>query len=213
VPDNEWVIVPGANSARDDPLGHGTAVTSKICGGMAGVAKKTTIIPVKFNANNILSWSSMWTRTLNDIKDRQQQGRGASPGKTVVNFSNEYSQAENTPDIQRVKRVLEEIMARGVPIVVAAGNARGTHGPGIVRAPAVWAAQSFPVIVVSSVDRNFQSSYFSQYDVQTTVWAIGEGNVIAWRTGPAAFRAGAAGTSYGQPLPFTQSIDIVWELF
>ncbi|KAK4697548.1 hypothetical protein P7C71_g545, partial [Lecanoromycetidae sp. Uapishka_2] len=101
VPNNQWIILPGATSANDDPNGHGTAVTSKICGA-------------------------------------------------------------NTPEIQRVKPVLGEIMDLGVVIVVSAGNDRLTAGSTIVKAPEVWAAPNFPLIVVSSVDRNFQVSDFSQ---------------------------------------------------
>lgn len=198
---NEWIIVPGAASAYNDPTGHGTAVTSKICGQISGVAKRTTIIPVKINTDNMLSWTSMWTRTLNDIKQRREQGRGALPGKTVVNFSNEYGQAEDSFDIRRVKPILGEIMSLGVPIVVAAGNSRQEIGPAIVSAPAVWAASDFPLLVVSSVDRNFQASDFSQYGAQTSVWAVGEENVIAWPTGDADFRPNGSGTSYGQPHP------------
>ena len=198
VPNNEWIIVPGATSANDDPNGHGTAVTSKICGQIGGVAKLTTIIPVKINTDNILSWTSMWTRTLNDIQQRQANNNGALPGKTVVNFSNGYSQASNTFDIQRVKPILAQIMALGVPIVVAAGNDRETAGADIVKAPGTWAAPDFPLIVVSSVDRNFQASSFSQYGTQTSVWAIGEDNVVGWPTGNAAFRVNIDGTSFGE---------------
>lgn len=198
VPNEEWIIVPGATSGRDDPNGHGTAVASKICGGMGGVAKMTTIIPVKINIKNILSWTSMWTRTLNDILQRQGSGNGAAPGKTVINFSNAYAARIDPFQVERVIPILRNIMDLGVSIVVAAGNEREKEGPNVSRAPAVWAVPELPIVVVSSVDRNFQTSIFSNAGRQTSVWAIGEEIVVALPTSHDAYQTDGVGTSCGK---------------
>lgn len=199
MPYNEWVIIPGAIPGYSDETGHGTGVASKVCGQRAGVAKLTTIIPVKVNTQNVLSWTSLWTRTLNDIRDRQRTNRGASSGKTVINFSITYpGDSSISYEVDQVKPILANIMALGVVIVVAAGNDREAGGMAVSHAPAVWAGRDFPIIVVSSVDRTFQLSEFSQYGPQTAVWAIGERNVIASTDGRNFFKFNVDGTSFGK---------------
>ena len=197
-------MVPGCRPGKSDETGHGTAVTSKICGNIAGVAKKTTIIPVKINVANPLSWTSMWTKVLQDIQRRQAANpSSARRGKTVVNFSINYP-IDETFNIEgsQLKNILRSIMALDVVIVVSAGNnAVRNHSPALTDIPSKWAADDFPIIVVSSVDQRFRRSTWSQYSDKTSAWAIGEGNTVALpdsntgmvRTGP-----NTDGTSFGK---------------
>ena len=196
-------MVPGCRPGHSDETGHGTAVTSKICGYIAGVAKKTTIIPVKVNLANLLSWTSMWTRVFQDIQRRRAESpSSARRGKTVVNFSVGYNWASNYVFPDPLKNVLKNIVALDVVIVVGAGNDAVTNqSPALTQVPAIWANEDLPIIVVSSVDRRFRRSTWSQYSDRTSVWAIGERNTVAVpHDNFARIRSGlnTIGTSFGK---------------
>ena len=192
-------MVLGATSAHDDPDGHGTAVISKVCGKIAGITKETTIIPVKFNSANILSLTSMWSKVLKDVRRRQTgYPPTALPGKTVINFSNRVEVTLDLPALSQLKLVLKRLMDLGVVIVASAGNDALEYGsPAITGYPQLWASNEFPIIVVSSVDRTFAPSPFSQYGEQTCVWAIGSENVCAVSNSPNGYLP-FSGTSFGR---------------
>ena len=172
-------MIHGSLPGQSDETGHGTLVTSKICGNIAGVAKKTTIIPVKVNVLNILSFTNIWKKVLRDIRRRQAENpSSARPGKTVINLSLVYDRVLNIGS--GMKNVLKEIMALDVVIVVSAGNdAEKKHSSALTYFPSKWASSDLPIIVVSSVDQRFRISTWSQHSDQTSAWAIGEENTVA----------------------------------
>ncbi len=146
-----------------------------MCGIRSGVAKKTTIIPVRYNTKSLTFALAilLWRDILKDVRERQNASPPtALPGKTVINFSGGV-QSNDPRYEERLKPIIQEIMDLGVVIVAAAGNSAKSAGPAITIFPAAWAAIDFPVIVVSSVERDLSISDFSNYGPQTTVWAVG----------------------------------------
>lgn len=137
------------------------------------------------------------------------QARTALPGKTVINLSFNFI-AGRSKSAQAVFSAMKpdmlELMELGIVIVTSAGNDFDhlqTSGD-IKSYPARWAASDFPLIVVSSVGRNFVPSTWSLYGAQTTVWAIGEDNLIA----NSSVRGGydvSSGTSFGMLVLFLSS--------
>ena len=204
VPDDEWIIVQKNTPwgrARNDPRGHGTQVTSKICGLDTGVTKKTTIIPVKFDVNTLQSYILIWKLILEDIYARRKtMPPTALPGKTVINYSHSVISKFQWDErgIQNIKPIMAELMSLGVVIVVSAGNARQDQGgnPAILRPPASWASSDFPIIVVSAVDREFKPEPYSNYGPQTSVWAIGQNNLVAMANSDDGYYL-KPGTSFG----------------
>ena len=190
-------MIDESQPGQPDARGQGTAVTSKICGNRAGVAKKTTIIPVVFDKLSTLSYTNIWKEVLRDIRRRQAANpSSARPGKTVVNFAIEDLQFPYL--VLGIKGVLKQIMAFDVIIVVAAESGAVTNNsPALSHDPSRWASSDFPIIVVSSVDESFRMSTFSQFSDRISAWAIGENNIAALHSDNTEYTM-TTGTSYGK---------------
>ena len=179
-------------------------MTSKICGKITGVAKKTTIIPV------IDTLDDQWKSIRLDIERRRSENPPtATAGKTIVNYSLEVIKLHNgvsihTSDsaaVEEKRNVLAEIkklIDLDVVVVVSAGHTEKENhwDPTIDGLPALWAERSFPMIVVSGLTQNLQKGHWSNYGPQTTTWGIGENVVGAHHAdrGELKFRTG---NSYG----------------
>ena len=185
-PLNEWLIIPPAQATDTDEHGHGTSVASKICGKVAGVAKRTTIIPVKVkgDATTLAIWIAAWRQILEDIQRRQNMNPPtALAGKTIINISGGFDSTNQVVrmGMSAVRNHIQGIIALDVVIVSAAGNSRMEQGgnPEIRSFPAFWASDNLPIIVASSLDGQFNEAPTSNYGPQTSVWGIGVHNLIA----------------------------------
>ena len=168
VPRNKWVNFKRA--LPKDP--HGTAVASKICGKIAGVAKKTTIIPaIEPFLREGDSIAKFYKDILEDIDLRRNKNDGTVlAGKTVINLSIDFKRPVDKEIKQEEKTILKKIMDRGVVIVAAAGNSRLAY-------PGKWARDGFPLLGVYSVDRKFHLA--SEMGRYWTISAVGKENIVA----------------------------------
>ena len=201
-PFNEWLIIPPAEATDADTDGHGTSVASKICGRMSGVAKKTTIIPVKIDPdrNDLVGITAMWRWTLDDIRRRQNMDPPtALAGKTIINISISCTPGN---DIDRlglsiIQFHIQSIIALDVVIVSAAGNKRirQAGNPAIYSYPSFLASNSLPIIVASALDQQFYEVDFSNYGPKTSAWGIGVDVVVAVHNTQSFIKD--SGTSFG----------------
>ena len=168
----------------DDVAGHGTVVSGIIAAetnnsrGIAGMAGKAQIIPLKFTNGQTSSVSSL-LKALSDIAD----GRFNCD---VLNLSIEMD------DYISIREVLERINGKGVIIVAAVGN----YEPETVRYPAGY---DF-VIGVNSVDRSMQLPDFAKNNGSVFVAAAGRSIYSTWIGSSSSYSGGMNGTSYSAPI-------------
>ena len=179
-------------------------MASKICGHYAGVAKQTTIIPVKVGEPGFIDLATFfeaWSRIVQDIRRRRAMNPStATPGKTIVNISSGATPINILADMAltaTLKQHINALIGLDVIIVAAAGNSAKDQNSAEIRSyPAKLAAPNLPIIVASSLNTQFGISSFSNYGPQTCVWGIGEGCVLAVNRGTDFYQAD--GTSYGK---------------
>lgn len=106
----ESVLMQGS-----DCYGHGTHIASVVAGRTFGVAREATVYSVRtLQCNNTALWSvvlSSLERVANHIQSTQK------PSVISLSFIGVYNQVVND--------VIADIVARGIPVVVAAGNVGG----------------------------------------------------------------------------------------
>ena len=114
--------------------GHGTAVASVLGGTHTGVAKGVTLVPVKTHDCNGLAselavvYATSWI--LEDMRDwdhNPSNGEQPRSGRAVVNMSfyiptPNNSQCAGQPCIPAFEHNVGQLVANGIPVVVAANN-------------------------------------------------------------------------------------------
>ncbi|KAL6719415.1 hypothetical protein ACLMJK_003655 [Lecanora helva] len=160
-----------ATKGDDNPNSHGSCVASKAMGLINGVYKSSKLVVVKINpALPIDELVSGFDEVLLDIRDN------ADSMPPVVMFSL-YS-TESYPDFALwypLKRSMQKIFDIGGTIVTLSGNDAEEPGRGrpVDTLPALWADDSFPLIVAGSVDNSGRTASFSQGPNHVTTWAPG----------------------------------------
>jgi aqualysin 1 len=172
-------LVNDGNGANDCH-GHGTHVAGTIGGATVGVARKATLHAVRiFNCNG----DSIPESDLLAALDWVAQNK-VSPA--VINLS-----LGAVADSSIVNTAVENVIAAGTPVVVAAGNATTDA---CLYTPA--AAPS--AITVAASSRYDQGSGFSNYGPCVDLYAPGSGINSAWATADNAY-AENSGTSMATP--------------
>ncbi|TQN64970.1 Subtilisin-like protease 1 [Colletotrichum shisoi] len=142
---------------------HGTCTASKIVGRTTGTAKRANLVAVRIDETD---WGvvSGLRAAAKDIFVRKLNG------KAVVSVS-VYARSHLPHIMDGVRDAVESLVSLDVPVVCPAGN-KGKRGE--VDALPALLAKNLPVIVVGSVNRTLEKSYFSQQGDLVTTWAVGE---------------------------------------
>jgi thermitase len=190
VPDLEGALLPGVDlvngddDARDDN-GHGTQVASVAAArvnngvGIAGVCGRCSILPVKvLDANGSGSVATV----------AQGIGWAVDHGARIVNLS-----AAGPSDDPALDAAIDDAVARGVVVVIAAGNA-GSTDPAAGGYPAAAASSA---IRVAGVDRGGALYSWSNHGPWVDVAAPG---AVATAGRDGSFLLGAQGTSLAAPM-------------
>lgn len=200
----EWIIFPGQLSAQRDTNGHGSCVLSKVNGPTYGVAKKSNVVIAKVSgvpADDSVTVTNLLKGYRNVLNDILNKGR---KGKAVVNVSKNIpgNLFTSLPGSRQAFRdIVLKFMQNDVVFVAASGNDGnkvrcsriGLTKPlidlplqplheNVDGYPALF-ANSGPVIVVGSVDKNGKKSWFSQGGPLVSVHAPGEDITCARNTG------------------------------
>jgi subtilisin family serine protease len=152
-------VAPGFTAIADgfgtsDPHGHGTHVAGIVAGATNGVAKNAVIVPVRVaKANGLGSWTSA-VAGLEWIAARHIPGTPA-----VANIS------VSGPANVAVDDAVRKLIAKGVTVVVAAGN---SNADAILYSPARVAE----AITVAASNADERASY-SNYGSAVTLFAPG----------------------------------------
>jgi thermitase len=190
VPDLEGALLPGVDlvnnddDARDDN-GHGTQVASVAAArvnngvGIAGVCGRCSVLPVKvLDANGSGSVATV----------AQGIAWAVDHGARIVNLS-----AAGPTDDAALDAAIENAVARGVTVVIAAGNA-GSTDPAAGGYPAAAASSA---IRVAGVDRAGALYSWSNHGPWVDVAAPG---ALATAARDGSFLLGAQGTSLAAPM-------------
>jgi len=164
---------------NEDPLGHGTAVTSMVCGTTSGIADDVTIIPYKVFGSEGETSTSTILAALNALITNE-----APLGGKVINCSFGGSR-DFTLDL-----AMETLSTGGATVVVAAGN---DNGNAVNYSPAA----SPDVITVGATTITDGKASFSNFGDSVDLWAPGESVKAA--TGNSGF-SNVSGTSFSSPL-------------
>lgn len=173
-------VVPDGRGT-DDCQGHGTHVAGTISGRLYGVAKQSTVVPVRvLDCSGSGSYSQLLT-ALNWIKSDALN----NPAESVVNMSlgGPFSSALNAK--------VNELVSAGIPVVVAAGN----EGQSSCNASP---ASATAAITVNASDRYDRDAPFSNYGACSDIYAPGVDIRSAWNGSDSQFSS-ISGTSMASP--------------
>ncbi|GJC92745.1 alkaline serine protease [Colletotrichum higginsianum] len=169
---------------------HGTCSASKIVGRTTGTAKRANLVAVRIDETD---WGvvSGLRAAAKDIFDRKLNG------KAVVSIS-VYARPHFPHIMDGVRDAVEALVSLDVPVVCPSGN-KGIRGE-VVEVDGLPAllAKDLPVIVVGSVNRTLEKSYFSQQGDLVTTWAVGENVRCADYKQPSELMTNT-GTSFSGP--------------
>jgi subtilisin family serine protease len=178
----------GTSTSTVDDAGHGTMVASMAAGKKYGVAKKANLIAVK-----ILDATGQGTNidSMRALQWVWEQHESSTNKKTVINMSL-GGQADDP-----LNEVVERIVARGIPVITAAGNGDASGYP--LDACSTSPGSAKGVINVGATDRQDRVASFSNYGKCVTLFAPGVqlmGAAHDSKTGTAVY----SGTSFAAPL-------------
>lgn len=106
--------------------GHGSCMLSKIGGARFGTAKRIT--PVLTTMNYNLYINENFLDGLSRILDDVDQNQNPNQPDSVINISINWVPAANLVTnafIQRIGLLIQELIARGVPVITGSGNSPG----------------------------------------------------------------------------------------
>ena len=166
-------------------------MASKAVGFENGVCRNADLVVVKTTLyNSDIAW--VFNAILEDIRTnaRSQPFQPSVVIFPINSFANPNPGGYPWVD---ARGYIEQVFQEDVPIVVDAGNRRsGTERQAIDTLPAMWAEDSFPLIVAGSVNNEGVESPFSQGPEHVSIWAPGQPVTCAKRNGVRP----AVGTSY-----------------
>ncbi|KAJ7763989.1 peptidase S8/S53 domain-containing protein [Mycena maculata] len=195
-------LVKGVGDNMDDLSGHGTAVASVVAGSTVGVANAATIIPMKVmqqytdlmdDTTTITQISSIGlvsgiTNTIahyDKVWNAKQGGGRAKPAIINISITMWKSPA--------LEHVVEEAVAAGLHVVVAAGN----NGANVCSR---WISNVGQITVGATNIKDNKSS-FSNYGKCVDVYGPGESVLVADIKGSGSNALiTEAGTSFAAPL-------------
>jgi len=178
-------VAAGATSINDgygtfDCNGHGTHVAGSIAGTTFGVAKKTTLIPVRVLD---CAGSGSYSGVIAGLDWIAQNHPSGVPGVVNMSLGGSASSSLDT--------AVNNLISQGLSVVVAAGNSGAdacNYSP--ARVPG-----AITVAATSSDDRR---ANYSNYGSCIDVFAPGSSITSAWNSGPSG-TAVASGTSMSAP--------------
>ena len=158
---------------------------------MNGVCRYADLVVVKTTLRNSdMAW--VFSAVLQDIR-ADSRLRPRQPSVVIFPINSYANPDPGGHPWSDARGFMEQIFQEDVPIVVDAGNKRrGTERQAIDTLPAVWAENSFPLIVAGSVNDAGVESDFSQGPDHVTIWAPGQPVTCARRNGVRL----AVGTSF-----------------
>lgn len=169
----------------DDNMGHGTSVCGMAAArygksGTIGPAHKADIVPLKFIDRDD-GGNTLGGRASHLIK--AMLGAVDDYGCDIVNVS-----AGIWEESQSLEEAVEYILSKGVLIVAAAGNDKGSAY--------CYPASCDGVVSVASVDSNKEHAYFSDYNDRVTIAAPGSNVTLVSNEGGLRM---SSGTSFSSP--------------
>lgn len=162
-----------------DFLGHGTSVSSMVCGTTAGIAENVTIVPYKVFGSNAQTSTSIILGAMNHLLANE-----GNLGGSVINCS------FGGPRDFTMDLAIQSLRDRGATVVAAAGNDNGNainFSPG---------ASQDCITVGASTSSDARAS-FSNFGERVNIWAPGQSVLAA--TGSSGF-SNISGTSFSSPL-------------
>jgi subtilisin family serine protease len=164
----------------EDCHGHGTHVAGTIGGSSYGVARGVTLVPVRVSDCAGSAWASAIASGVRWATEHHQPGDPA-----VMNIS------VSGPLSNNLNWAIEDAVADGIVVVVAAGNNRGDaceYSPSSATA----------AITVGGTEDNDSKISMSNYGPCVDIFAPGGWIPSAWIGGPSATRT-LRGTSFASP--------------
>ncbi|CAN5779533.1 hypothetical protein BH24ACT8_BH24ACT8_18480 [soil metagenome] len=176
-------VAPGYNAVRgkkttEDCNGHGTHVAGTVGGTTYGVAKATTLIPVR-----VLDCRG--SGTFSGVIDGMDWVAGNAAGPSVANMSLGGGASSS------VDEAVDRMVAADVTVVVAAGN---SDADACNSSP----ARAASAITVGSTTNSDQRSSFSNFGTCVDIFAPGSAITSAWHTSSTATNT-ISGTSMASP--------------
>ena len=162
-----------------DFLGHGTSVTSMVCGTTAGIAENVTIVPYKVFGSTPETQTSTILGAMNSLLANE-----GNLGGSVINCS------FGGPRDFTMDLAIQSMSDRGATVVVAAGN---DNGNAVNYSPAA----SFDCLTVGATTSSDTRASFSNFGDRVNIWAPGQSVLAA--TGSSGFSS-VNGTSFSSPL-------------
>lgn len=163
----------------DDPLQHGTAVTSMIAGTTAGIAENVNIVPYKVFGSDGETMTSTILGAINYLIANE-----GDLGGSVINCS------FGGPRDFTMDLAIQTLKDNGAVVVAAAGNDNGNainYSPGA----------SADCITVGATTSSDTRASFSNFGERVNIWAPGQSVLAA--TGSSGF-SNVNGTSFSSPL-------------
>lgn len=208
---NEWHYAYGVSgSATDDNLaGHGSCVASKAAGWKTGVSKNSHLVVIK-SLPTLADVNFAFAAALDDIlaKDRRGKAVVVFPATSIQTLAPGSALPRNW---QSVRDLIQELLARDVVVVTAAGN-NAARSPALDTVPAIWGLDPhFPLIVAGAVTiADGAMAIFSQGGATPAQIAWAPGDSIVCANGPSApGLAVRSGTSFAAAMVRTLSLSLI----
>lgn len=164
--------------SAEDCNGHGTHVASTAAGELFGVAKQSQVVGLRVLGCNGSGATSAIIEALDWMVENAQQ-----PAVANMSLGGGNSTA--------LDNAVREVVARGIPVVVAAGNSNANACNGSPnRVP--------EAITVGSTDNQDRRSSFANHGECVDIMAPGSNITAAWHTGDTDFNT-ISGTSMASP--------------
>ncbi|KPQ29126.1 MAG: subtilase family serine protease [Marinobacter excellens HL-55] len=164
--------------SAEDCNGHGTHVASSAAGTLFGVAKESQVIGLRVLGCNGSGATSAIIEALDWMVDNAEQ-----PAVANMSLGGGSSAA--------LDNAVREVVATGIPVVVAAGNSNADACNGSPNRVA-------EAITVGSTDNRDRRSSFSNHGQCVDIMAPGSNITAAWHTGDTDFNT-ISGTSMASP--------------
>ncbi len=177
-------VIPGWSAIEDgrgteDCNGHGTHVAGTVAGSAFGVAKDARVVAVRVLDCNGAGFASSVVSGISWVIANHPGGPG------VINMS------LGGPANSAIDRAVADAAARGLTVVVAAGNEGGD-------ACAVSPARSSSAVTIGATTSRDARASYSNFGPCVDMFAPGSGITSAWHTGSGA-SATLSGTSMAAP--------------
>ncbi|WP_138435171.1 S8 family peptidase [Marinobacter shengliensis] len=164
--------------SAEDCNGHGTHVASTAAGTLFGVAKESQVIGLRVLGCNGSGATSAIIEALDWMVENAEQ-----PAVANMSLGGGNSAA--------LDNAVRQVIATGIPVVVAAGNSNANACNGSPNRVA-------EAITVGSTDNRDRRSSFSNHGQCVDIMAPGTDITAAWHTGDTAFNT-ISGTSMASP--------------